>query len=146
MLNPLLIEFLSSLRKPEVHSPERGPTMQERPISNISKNVAKQWKRGIIHALARMTLDGEHPRPLEQKVSSFNRFHASFSKSPVVSRSKVFFMQTYVKLWKLKNLRICHSLLSVEICQFVLCLLNCALKMKKNLARCYHASASFILK
>ena len=29
--------------------------------------------------------DGECPRPSEQKVSSLNRFHASFSKSPGVS-------------------------------------------------------------
>ena len=66
---------------------KRGePTMQEKPISNISENVVQQQKRGIIHTLARMTQDGKHPRPSEQKVPSFNEFHASFSKSPVVSR------------------------------------------------------------
>ena len=41
------------------------PTMQEKPIPNISESVAKQWKRGIIHALPRMTQDGERPRPSE---------------------------------------------------------------------------------
>ena len=61
-------------------------TLQENPISNISESVAKQQKRGIIHALARMTQDGERARPSEQKVSSFNGFHASFSKSLVASR------------------------------------------------------------
>ena len=61
-------------------------TLQEKPISNISESVAKQRKRGIIHALARMTQDGECPRPSEQKVPSFNGFHASFSKSHVASR------------------------------------------------------------
>ena len=54
-------------------------TLQEKPISNIS--VAKQQKRGIIHALARMTQDDERARP-----SSFNGFDASFSKSLVASR------------------------------------------------------------
>ena len=92
---------------------KRGePTIQEKPISNISGSVAKQHKRGIIHTLARMTQDGERPQPSEQKVPSFNGFHASFSNSPVVVdliiisciinlRPKVFFMPTYVKLWKL---------------------------------------------
>ena len=41
---------------------KRGePTMQEKPIPNISESVAKQRKRGIIHTLARMTQDGERP-------------------------------------------------------------------------------------
>ena len=60
--------------------------MQEKPISNISESVAKQRKRGIIRALARMTQDGECPRPSDQKVSSFNGFHANFCKSPAASR------------------------------------------------------------
>ena len=60
--------------------------MQEEPISNISESVVKQRKCGIIHTLARMMQDGERPRPSEQKVPSFNGFHASFSKSLVVSR------------------------------------------------------------
>ena len=92
---------------------KRGePTIQEKPISNISGSVAKQHKRGIIHTLARMTQDGERPQPSEQKVPSLNGFYASFSKSPVVVdliiisriinlRPKVFFMPTYMKLWKL---------------------------------------------
>ena len=66
---------------------KRGePTMQEKPISNVSESVAKQQKRGIIHTLARMTQDSELPQPSEQKVPSFNGFYASFGKSPVVSR------------------------------------------------------------
>ena len=66
---------------------KRGePTMQEKPISNISESVAKQQKRRIIHTLARMTQDGEPSRPSEQKVPSFNGLHASFSKPPVASR------------------------------------------------------------
>ena len=92
---------------------KRGePTMQEKPISNISESVAKQQKRRIIHTLARMTQDGEPSRPSEQKVHSFNGLHASFSnlllrvdymiKSRMINlRPKVFFMSTNMKLWKL---------------------------------------------
>ena len=88
---------------------KRGePTM---PTSNISESVSKQLKRGIIHTLARITQDGKRPRPSEQKVSSFNGFHASFSKSLVVIRSyyyksynklssKIILHANYVKLWK----------------------------------------------
>ena len=51
---------------------KRGePTMQDEPISNTSESVVKQRKCGIIRTLARMTQDGEHPRPSEQKVSIF---------------------------------------------------------------------------
>ena len=62
--------------------------MQEKPMSNISESVAKQRKRGVIHALPRMTQDDECPRTSEQKVPwiGFNGFHACFSKSPIVSR------------------------------------------------------------
>ena len=60
--------------------------MLEKAISNISESFAKQSKRKIIHTLSKMTQDSEHPRVSEQKVPSFNGFHASFSKSATVSR------------------------------------------------------------
>ena len=61
-------------------------TTQKKPISNISENVAKQRKRGVIHTLTRMTQDGGRRQPAEQKVPSFNEFPAIFSESLVVSR------------------------------------------------------------
>ena len=85
--------------------------MQVKPISNIGESVAKQRKRGIIHTLARMTQGGGHPDH-QQKVPSFNGFHVSFSKSPVVSRpyyhksydkppsKSVLHANLCVKLWK----------------------------------------------
>ena len=76
--------------------------MQEKPISNISESVAKQWKHEAI-------CTGRHPQLPEQKVPSFNGLHASFGKSPVVSdhiiiiqminhHPKVFFI--FHVLWK----------------------------------------------
>ena len=50
------------------------------------KVLRNKRKGRIIQALDRMTQNSEFPRPSEQKVPSFNGFHASFSKSPVVSR------------------------------------------------------------
>ena len=60
--------------------------MEEQPLSNISESVAKQPKRGIIRTLARMTQEGERPRPSDQSVKSFNSFHESFRNFPVLSR------------------------------------------------------------
>ena len=65
---------------------KRGePTMQKKPIPNISESLAKPRKRGVIHTLARVAQDDNCPQPSEKKVSSSSGFHASFSKFLVAS-------------------------------------------------------------
>ena len=130
--------------------------MQEKPISNISEIVAKQRKRGIIHRLARMTQDGERPAPSDQKLPSFNGFHARFSKYPVVSRP--YYHKSYDRpaSRNVLHANFCETMKAVEIKNIpfiVICgdlpvtfLLAELCSGNEDLVRSYHGLASFILK
>ena len=129
--------------------------MQEKPISNISEIVAKQRKRGTIHRLARMTQDGERPGPSDQKVPSFNGFHARFSKFPVVSRP--YYHKSYDRPTSKSVLHanFCETMEAVEVKNMpfiVICgdlpvtfLLAELCSENEDLTRFYHGLASFIL-
>ena len=62
-----------------------------------------------------MTQDGERPQLSEQKVPSFNGFYASFSKSPVVSRS--YYHKSYDKppSKSVLHVNLCDTMEAVEL-------------------------------
>ena len=173
-VNPLLIEFLSCLQTPKISSPDRDPLVLSL-ASVLTSFITKKRTKILInnsvtlHSITRSKelveifykqgfgisyADGERPHPLEQKVPSFNGFHASFSKSPVVSRTS--YHKSYDKppSKSVLNANLCEVMEAVklknmpfiETCLFIHYLLNCALKMKKNSVRFYHGLVSFILK
>ena len=72
---------------------KRGETPIRPEPAEVEKSCLIQRKRNIIHVLCRADANGNRPSPSDQKVPSYNGFHASLSKPQDIC--KAYYVKSY---------------------------------------------------